>query len=454
VRSRPRPSRRPALSRLAALPLPRPRLLAIVLLAAIPLALAQLSPVFAILAAAIVGIATALAIVDYRATPEPGSLPVERIAEPQLSIGLGNPVRLRLRNPLARPVRATLRDSVPPSFDVDRRTLRLVVGPDTVGEGRYAARPRHRGTFRFGDINLRLRGPLDLVERQGRVGAAAPANVYPDLHEIRRYEVTLRRGLAYDAGQRRARVPGAGSVFERLREYLPDDDPRWISWTATARRGRPISVEYETERQQRILILLDAGRMMASTLGTLTKLDHAVNTALMLSYVAIAKGDEVGLLGFADTVRAYAPPRRGRRQFLRLTEELRQLEVTMTEPDYQSAFEFLRAKTARRSFVILFTDLVDEESSRGLVRSITRLAGSNLVLCCLLQDPNLLAAAAREPSSSSALYERVVASDVRDARLRALAVLRQRGVHSLDVPAERLSVATIQRYLELKRRFF
>ena len=86
--------------------------------------------------------------------------------------------------------------------------------------------------------------------------------------------------------------------------------------------------------------------------------------------------------------------------------------------------------------------------------SITRLAGNNLVLCCLLQDPELLEAATREPASSTALYERVVASDVRDARLRALGVLRQRGVHSLDVPAERLSVATIQRYLELKRRFF
>jgi uncharacterized protein (DUF58 family) len=398
--------------------------------------------------------AIALAIADYRATPEPGTLAVARLAEPQLSIGVGNPVSLRLHNPLARPLRATLRDTVPPSFDVDHRTARLVVGPATTGEARYAARPRYRGTFRFGDINLRLRGPLDLIERQGRVAAEAPANVYPDLLEIRRYEVTLRRGLAYDAGQRRARVPGAGSIFERLREYLPDDDPRWISWTATARRGRPISVEYETERQQRILILLDAGRMMSSTLGRLTKLDHAVNTALMLSYVAIAKGDEVGLLGFADTVRAYAPPRRGRRQFLRLTEELRQLEVTTTEPDYQTAFEFLRAKTARRAFVILFTDLVDQDASRGLVSSITRLAGNNLVLCCLLQDPQLLEAATREPTSSATLYERVVASDVRDARLRALGILRQRGVHSLDVPAERLSVATIQRYLELKRRFF
>ena len=419
-----------------------------------PLALADVTPAFVTLALLMLVAAFALAIVDYRATPAPSTVPVERVAEPQLSIGVGNRVTVRLRNPFALPLRATVRDTVPTSFDVDRRTAELVVGPGATAEAAYAARPRHRGSFRFGDVHIRLRGPLDLLQRQGRVAAEAPANVYPDLHEIRRYEVSLRRGLAYDAGQRRARTPGAGSLFERLREYQPDDDPRWIAWTATARRGRPISVEYETERQQRVLILLDAGRMMSSTLGRLTKLDHAVNTALMLSYVAIAKGDEVGLLGFADTVRAYDPARRGHRQFLRLTESLRRLEVTMTEPDYRAAFEFLRAKTARRAFAILFTDLVDEEASRALVAALTQLAGNNLVLCCVLQDPQLAETAARDPGSSGELYERVVAAEVLDARRRALAVLRRHGVHSIDVPAERLSVATIQRYLELKKRFF
>ncbi|MGH2498584.1 MAG: DUF58 domain-containing protein, partial [Candidatus Limnocylindria bacterium] len=254
-------------------------------------------------------------------------------------------------------------------------------------------------------------------------------------------------------GQRRARLPGAGGVFERLREYELDDDPRSISWTATARRGRPISVEYETERQQRVLVLLDAGRMMSSTLGELTKLDHAVNTALMLAYVATQKGDEVGLLGFADEVRSYLLPRRGRRQFLRITDELRRLEVTTTETDYRAAFEFLRSRTARRSLVALFTDLVDDEASRSLVAAVTRLAGNNLVLCCLLADPGLAEIAARVPDSTAALYERVVALEVRDARARALATLRQRGVHVIDVPAERLTVAAIQRYLELKRRW-
>ncbi len=423
------------------------------LAAAVPLALGGISDAFLALGALVIAATLLLAIVDHRATPAPARVPVERVADPQLSIGVSNRVTLRVTNPFARPLRLLLADSVPVSFDVDRRRSPLTVAQRENGEIAYAARPHHRGTFSFGDIHLRLRGPLDLIERQGRVAATAAANVYPDLHEIRRYEVTLRRGLAYDAGQRRARVPGSGTVFERLREYLPDDDPRSISWTATARRGKPITVEYETERQQRILILLDAGRMMSSTLAGLTKLDHAVNTALMLSYVAIAKGDEVGLLGFADTVRSYALPRRGRKQFLRLTEELRRLEVTTTEPDYRAAFEFLRARTARRALVVLFTDLVDDEASRALVAAVTRLAGNNLVLCCLLADPQLAEVASKVPSSTTELYERVVAEDVQEARARALAILRRRGVHTIDVPAERLTVATIQRYLELKSRY-
>lgn len=422
------------------------------LLAAIPIALSFVSEAFLLLAVLVVLLALALAAVDAFATPRPQRIPVERIADPQLSIGVPNKVRLRVSNPTGRPLRGVLVDDVPSSFQVDARRLALDVAPAGAQELTYQARPRYRGSFQFGDVDLRVRGPLDLVEMQSRVKTSAPANVYPDLHEIRRYEVSLRRGLAYDAGQRRARVPGAGTIFERLREYVPGDDLRTISWTATARRGRPITVEYETERQQRVQLLLDAGRMMSSTLGALTKLDHAVNTALMLSYVAIAKGDEVGLLAFADEVRRYEPPRRGRQQFLRLTEDLRRVDVTTTEPDYRRAFEFLRARGGRRSLVVLFTDLVDQEASRALVSAVTRLAGHNLVLCVLLSDPQLVETATRVPDTTTQLFERVIANEVRDARARAIATLRHRGVHTIDVPAERLTVATIQRYLELKKR--
>lgn len=436
----------------ALVPLPRPRLLALALVAVVPVALAALVPALVWVAVALAGVILVFVAIDLRATPAPSTLEVQRIAEPQLSIGVPNRVDLRLRNRYTRPLRVTVRDDVPSGFDVDRRTIEMDVAADGETTVTYAARPRHRGSFRFGDVHLRVRGPFDLVERQGRVPKAADAHVYPDLREVRRYDLMLRRGLAYDAGQRRARIAGGGGVFARLREHQPDDDPRSISWKATARRGHPISVEYETERQQRVLILLDAGRMMSSTVGGLTKLDHAVNTALMLAYVATAKGDEVGLLGFADDIRSYAAPRRGRKQFLRITEDLRRIEVTTTEADHRAAFEFLRARAARRSLAVLFTDLVSEDASRSLVSAVTRLAGNNIVLCCVLADPYLADIAARVPATSGELYERVVAHEVIDARAKALATLRQHGVHVVDVPAERLTVATIQRYLELKKR--
>jgi len=434
-------------------PLPRPRLLALVLATAVPIAFSALSPLFLVVAASyLVGILVLVAL-DVRWSPQLESISVEREMEPQLSNGAPNRIRLRLSSRDPQPLELRVRDDAPVAFDIDRRVHeRIVVPPRGERLVDYLARPRHRGTFHFGDVHLRMRTQLDLVERQWRVALGRDVKVYPNLLEIRRYEIAVRRGLAYDAGLRRARIPGAGTVFERLREYVEGDDPRQISWTATARRGHPISVEYETERQQRVLILLDVGRMMSSTITGLTKLDHAVNTALMLAFVAITKGDEVGLLAYADSIVAYAPSRRGKGQFRRITEELRRLEPELTEPDPRGAFAFLRQRSARRSLVVLFTDLIDEDASRALVGAITELAGNNLVLCVTLADPQVGALAQATPRTSTELYEKVVAGEVVESRARVLAMLQRRGVHTIDVPAEQLTVATIQRYLELKRR--
>ncbi|MEK7861921.1 MAG: hypothetical protein AAB295_01480, partial [Chloroflexota bacterium] len=151
-----------------------------------PLALGAASSAFVLLAAVIVMIALVLAAAYAYATPRPDRLPITRVADPQLSIGVGNHVALRVRNPFVRPLRALLVDGVPASFDVDLRRLAVEVAARDEAEVRYVTRPRHRGSFRFGDVQLRLRGPLDLIEKQGHVAATAAANVYPDLHEVRR----------------------------------------------------------------------------------------------------------------------------------------------------------------------------------------------------------------------------------------------------------------------------
>src|SRR5262249_60392091 len=127
------------------------------------------------------------------------------------------------------------------------------------------------------------------------------------------YAARVRRGRESQPVGRPVRVPGASTEFERLRDYLPDDEFRHINWKATARRGQPIVNQYEAERSQNLVVLLDAGRAMAALAEMpaadaapgLTKLDYALNAALVLAYIASVRGDRVALLAYAEIGRAH-----------------------------------------------------------------------------------------------------------------------------------------------------
>ena len=177
--------------------------------------------------------------------------------------------------------------------------------PDSRHAAAYHLRPTQRGDYEFGDIYLRVRGRLGMVHRLVRVPAARQVKVYPNMRETARFDLLARRGRLQQAGIRKARLQGAGREFESLREYQPDDELRRIDWKATARRGELISRQYEVERSQNVMLVLDVGRTMLAEVDGIQKLDYAINAALMLAYVATQSDDKVGLLVFADTVQTY-----------------------------------------------------------------------------------------------------------------------------------------------------
>jgi len=178
-----------------------------------------------------------------------------------------------------------------------------------------------------------------------------------------------------------------------------------------------------------------------------------VNSALLLAYVAGLRGDRVSLLTYGDGVRAFIPPTRGRRAFLRVVDTLYAVASEPVEPDHALAFQFLASRNLRRSLVVLFTDLADRESSSALVANLLRAARHHLVVCVTLADPTVSRPAADPtPGSSQALYEKMVAQRLLDERASVLATLTQRGVYSLDTDADRLSPGLIDAYLELKQR--
>jgi uncharacterized protein (DUF58 family) len=269
---------------------------------------------------------------------------------------------------------------------------------------------------------------------------------------VRKYDLLLRRNRLWEMGLRATRLVGRGSEFERLRDYSPDDDYRRINWQATARRGKPISVEFETERSQTLIALLDTGRMMRSPVGEVAKLDYAINAVLLLAYVAAQKGDRIGLLAFADKPHTWVAPRSGKAQFHRLLAQLYALESQPVEPDYTAATAYVATKQARRSLVLLFSDLTGALYTQTLAAQLAHLQRRHLVLLVTLRDPTVQAMARQEVEDSSALYGRTVAERLLEERQMTLEQLQRQGVLTLDVSADELSVAVINRYLELKAR--
>jgi uncharacterized protein (DUF58 family) len=404
-----------------------------------------------------------LAWLDWRAAGTTGQFELQRLHDSKLSLGALNRITVRVRSSVLRPVELTIRDEPPELFvGADKAIVKATAAPRETVEISYEVRPLRRGDFRFGDLHARWAGPLGLVVRQVRFPAAEPVKVYPNLHEIRKYDLLARRDQLMEMGIRHVRLRGEGTEFESLRDYTPDDPYRAINWKATARRGKPISTEYEPERSQRVVVMLDVGRMMRSPvravdadskdIWNMAKVDFVLNSVLLFSYVATLKGDQVGLLVFADQPIQFIPPGAGRAHFQKLLEAMYALESQPVEADYARALNYLGVQQKKRALVVLFTDLSGSRAADALLQQVPRLAPRHVPMVVTIRDPALDQEARQTPDHSDAVYQRAVAEQMLDERRLLLDNLSRRGVLTLDVAAERLTMEVVNRYLEIKAR--
>jgi len=423
-----------------------------VALGAALIALAVVSPVLALVAAVYNAGLLIVAARDLALLPGRSGYLARRITPEPFSLGEPEDVTVVLENRAAAGLDAAIADHAPAGLRPAPRELRGRFDAGGSLTLRYQTRSPRRGAYAFGRLDLQVSRPEGWWRRQ--VGIALPAEVavFPNVVAIRRIQLSLRRGLRAMAGMRRARPPGASTAFAGLRDYVRGDDVRRVSWTATARRDRPVMVEVEAERGQQVIIALDCGRLMTAPAGELDKLDHAVNAALMLAWVAQAHGDRVGMMAFDDAVITFVKPERGAAQLRRITEALYAVRPQYVEPDFGHAMTHLALSVGRRSMVVILTDVQDPEASRELVAHALRLAARHLVLVVAMSDPAVLAARDAPIDSSSRAYEWAAAEEFVSSRRESFELLRRGGVLGLDVVAGRLSPALVERYLELKER--
>ena len=400
----------------------------------------------------------AAALLDLLACPSPPEIEVSRECGEKLSLGAENAVIVKVRNRARRPAVLRIRDEIPFGFSADRRELDARISPNDRAELTYHITPHERGDHAFGDIYLRSRGPYGLVIRQAGIPARENIRVYPNLIETAKYDLMVRRGRLLHLGVRPAALLGVGTEFESLRDYQPDDEYRRIDWKASARRGRLISRVHQVERSQNIMIVLDAGRTMCVRTGfeetseRLTKLDCAVNAALMLAYVAsTSTEDRVGMLTFADRVTAYLPPRKGKAQLFTILQALYNLGATTVESDYDAALRyFVRRGGRKRSLIVVFTDLLDVESSRGLTSYLSALSSTHLCLCVTVSDPAMTAAVKAVPTNAEQVYQQAIARKVLEERAQVKAALMSKGIPVVDAAPSQLSHVLVRKYFELK----
>lgn len=428
------------------------RFLLSMLIGAVPLILGLFEPGFLGLTLLWNGILLILTLTDYlllRLAPLPE---IDRTLEPRLSLNGQASVRLYLRNPAKTAWNVTVLEEPPETIAHDFVQTNLKLEPGARQYIEYQITPKKQGDFLFGDVWVKLHGRLGLIDRQLSISVPQEVKVYPSLVEMARFTLMAQRGRLQQAGIRSARLVGAGREFESLRDYQPDDEYRRIDWKASARRGKLTSRQYEVERSQNLILALDVGRTMLAEVDGKAKVDYAINAALLLAYVATLTDDNVGLLLFSDTVQAWIPPAKGRGQVYRIMDALYNAQASRAEPDYRGAFGYLQSRWRRRSLMVCFTDLWDPDSSRQTIAEMTALQPRHLVACVTLMDTNALHAARKPIVDAGDVFHQAAALQVLEDRNRARAALSQRGVLVVDSPAEKLSAALVNRYLEVKER--
>lgn len=395
-----------------------------------------------------------VAVIDFLSIYVATNRGIEADREIVHSCSLGVPVEssVSIENNTGMTLVGSVRDDLPAGFQSspDRHALRLPA------KGRASFRrkltPGRRGAFRLEHVTLRFFSALRLWQRYVQIPLVSELNVYPDMKQLSDYALLARTNRLSLIGVRRTRRIGQDSDFERLRDYSRDDNFRHIDWRSTARRNKLTVRQFQSDQSQRVIFLLDCGRMMTNTRDGYTLLDHALNSALMMAYVALHQGDSVGMLCFSDSVHAYIPPHGGRSQMNRLIHAGFDQFPRMVESRYDQAFLYLRNHCKRRSLVVLATNIIDQVNAAAVTDYLGNINGQHLPMGVILRDRTLFEAADHPDGGELNMYRAAAAADILVWRDQVLKDLEHRGVLLVDTFPDELTAPLVNQYLEIKAK--
>lgn len=368
------------------------------------------------------------------------------------SNGDENPVTVEVHNNYAFPVDVRVLDELPVQLQERGLDLQRRIPAGATEALAYMVRPLTRGVYAYGAINVLTRTGWGLAEKRYKQEQGREIAVYPSYIHLRKYELLALADPFSMAGVRKVRRSAQRSEFERIRDYIPGDDRRTVNWKAVARKGKLMVNQYQDEKAQQIVSLIDTGRTMKMPFGGLSLLDRAINAALVLSDIAIKKDDKAGVITYSNTVHNVLPPARDKGWMHRVLELLYAQKTDYAETDIESLFVRVKRVVGQRSLLVLYTNYETLQAMRRQLPYLQLLARAHLVAVVIFRNTELDQLLLRPDKDTMDVYVKAITAKMLNEKELIAKELESHGVLTILTAPEHLSVSVLNKYLEIKAR--
>lgn len=376
----------------------------------------------------------------------------ERMLADKLSNGDENEISIYLESFYTVPIWLRVFDEIPHQFQRRDLEFNLFMEPGTQHTIKYHLRPVKRGEYAFGSVNVLVSTRLGLVARRFRFSSDKVVPVYPSYIQMRKYELLAISHRLTATGIKKIRRIGHNQEFELIKEYVSGDDYRTVNWKATARKSRLMVNQYQDERSQQVYSLIDKGRVMQMPFEGMSLLDYAINATLVISNIAIKKSDKAGVITFQDKIGSLLPAARLNNQMATIQEVLYNQKTAYLETDFSVVYSTIRRTISQRSLLLLFTNF---ESIHGLHRQLPYLISlgkAHLLVVIFFENTELRQLTDQTATTLKEVYYKAIAERFSYEKKLIVKELHKHGIQSILTSPEKLTVNTINKYLELKAR--
>src|ERR1051325_2679752 len=399
----------------------------------------------------VVAIAVVLAEIFMQFNPAV-SVKCARVTPKVLSLGSDNTIRLNLENRYGLTLRVSVVDELPVQLQKRDFRMSLALAPGEDKQLQYILHPTARGEYHFGKVNIYTQTAAGFIERRFSHPLEKMVPVYPSIIQMREFELKTVARIAQFHGIKKMRRLGHSYEFEQIKNYVRGDDYRSINWKATGRKSQLMVNQYEEEKAQQVYSIIDNSRSMRMPFNNLSLLDHAVNTSLVISNIALQKQDKAGLITFSEKIGTTLKADRNILQLRTILEALYKEKEGNLEANYELLYLTVRNFIKGRSLIFLYSNFESYYALERVLPILRRINRMHLLVVIFFENSEVLDFTKKEVSNVEDIYHQTVAQKFAYEKDQIVQGLRQYGIQSILTRPEDLSINTINKYLELKSR--